>query len=41
MRTTGKEIMCEKNTDQLPLATPPTGDLAHHPGKCPDQALNW
>ena len=21
--------------------TPPTGDLAHNPGMCPDQELNW
>ena len=25
----------------LPLHVPPTGDLAHNPGMCPDWESNW
>ena len=25
----------------LPLTHPPTGDLAHNPGMCPDWESNW
>ena len=33
-----KEIsMSERNTDQLSSSHPPTRDLAHNPGTCPDQ----
>ena len=33
--------MCETYVDWLPLAHPPTGDLTHNPGMCPDWELNW
>ena len=36
----GKEKEREKNINQLPLAHPPTMDLARNPGTCPDQGLN-
>ena len=40
----GREKEREKNfyvrEKQLPLSCPPTGDLAGHPGMCPDPELN-
>ena len=31
--------MCERYI--VASRTPPTGDLAHNPGMCPDWELNW
>ena len=43
-RKIGREtLMCERNIDLfdwLPLAPPPTGDLACNPGMCPDWESN-
>ena len=35
-----KALMCERYIDWLPLK-PPTKDLPHNPGMCPDWELNW
>ena len=32
-------LMCERYI--VASRTPPTGDLAHNPGMCPDWELNW
>ena len=33
----GREAsMCKRYINRLPLTRPPTGDLAHNPGMCPD-----
>ena len=41
-RGEGKEKDKERNIHVwLPLAWPPTGDLAYNPGMCPDWELNW
>ena len=46
-RGEGREKKRERNIDvreKRPLVashTPPTGDLAHNPGMCPDWDLNW
>ena len=38
----GREMLtCERNISWLPLTWPPTRDLAHNPGMCPDWDLNW
>ena len=39
----GKEGEREGEKDQCVVAshTPPTGDLAHNPGMCPDWESNW
>ena len=34
-----RNMMCERNSDQLPLM-PPNGDLACNPGMCPDWESN-
>ena len=40
-RGEGKEKERERNINVwLPLMCPPTGDLAHNPGMCPDWELN-
>ena len=41
-RGEGREKERERNiTVWLPLAHPPTGDLACNPGLCPDWESNW
>ena len=40
-RGEGREKERERNINVwLPLVQPPTGDLAHNPGMCPDWELN-
>ena len=36
----GRKKERERNINQLPLGTPPTEDLAHNPGMCPDWESN-
>ena len=40
-RREGREKEGEKQQCALASHTPPTGDLAHNPGMCPDWELNW
>ena len=41
-RWKGREKKRERNINVwLPLEYPPTGDLACHPGMCPDRESNW
>ena len=39
-RGKGQEKERERNTDQVPLAHPPNGDLACNPAMCPDWESN-
>ena len=40
-RSKGREKERERNINMwLPLTCPPTGDLAHNPGMCPDWESN-
>ena len=40
-RGRGGEREGEKNQCVVASHVPPTGDLAHNPGMCPDWELNW
>ena len=40
-RGKGKEEEREKNISVFASHAPPTRDLAHNPGMCPDWELNW
>ena len=40
-RGEGREKEGEKHQCSVASPVPPTGDLAHNPGMCPDWDLNW
>ena len=40
-REGGREEEGEKHQCAVASGTPPTGDLAHNPGMCPDWESNW
>ena len=40
-REDGREKERETSVCGYLSCTPPTGDLAHNPGMCPDWGLNW